>query len=60
MLDPAVRNAQSAWSFIDADAQSRFARRLRADLDSGAWDERFGHLRTQPEFEGSIRILTSR
>jgi hypothetical protein len=60
MLDPAVRNAQSAWSFIDADAQSRFARRLRADLDSGAWDERFGRLRTQPEFEGSIRILTSR
>jgi SAM-dependent methyltransferase len=59
MLDPAVRNAQSAWGFVDADAQSRFAERLRADLDSGAWDERHGHLRTQPEFEGSIRILTA-
>jgi len=57
LLDPAVRNAQSAWSFVADDAQSRFARRLRADLDSGAWDERHGHLRTQPEFEGSIRIL---
>lgn len=59
MLDPAVRNAQSAWSFVDSDAEAGFARRLRADLDSGAWDERFGHLRTQPEFEGSIRILTA-
>jgi SAM-dependent methyltransferase len=59
MLDPGVRNAQSAWSFVDADAEARFAERLRADLDSGAWRERFGHLRTQPEFEGSIRILTA-
>jgi hypothetical protein len=58
MLDPAVRNAQSAWSFVDAEAQTRFVSRLSADLESGAWDERFGHLRTQPEFEGSIRILT--
>ncbi len=59
LLDPAVRNAQSAWSFVDDDAQARFVERLRADLDSGAWDERHGHLRTQPEFEGSIRILTT-
>jgi SAM-dependent methyltransferase len=57
MLDPAVRRAQSAWSFVDADAQSRFTESLRADLASGAWDERHGHLRTQPEFVGSIRIL---
>jgi len=60
LLEPAVRNAQSAWSFVDDDAQARFVGRLRADLDSGAWDERHGHLRTQPEFEGSIRILTAR
>jgi SAM-dependent methyltransferase len=59
MLDPAVRNAQSAWSFVDPDAQSRFVARLKADLDSGAWDERHGHLRTQPNFNGSIRILTA-
>ena len=59
LLDPGVRKAQSAWSFADEDAQARFARRLRADLDSGAWDERHGHLRTQPDFEGSIRVLTA-
>jgi hypothetical protein len=57
MLEPAVRRAQSAWSFVDDDAQAAFAARLSDDLDLGTWDERFGHLRTQPEFVGSIRIL---
>ena len=57
MLDQAVRNAQSAWSFVDEEAQARFVDRLRTDLDSGVWDERHGHLRSQPEFESSIRIL---
>jgi SAM-dependent methyltransferase len=60
MLEPAVRRAQSAWSFVDDAAQARFETRLRADLDSGAWDERLGELRQTPEFVGSIRILVSR
>jgi hypothetical protein len=57
LLDPAVRRAQSGWSFVAEDAQARFVARLTDDLDFGVWDERFGHLRTQPEFLGSIRIL---
>jgi SAM-dependent methyltransferase len=59
MLVPAVRRAQSAWRFVDDAAQARFVARLSADLESGAWDERFGALRTQPEFEGSMRILVA-
>jgi SAM-dependent methyltransferase len=59
MLVPAVRRAQSAWSFIDDGAQARFEARLRADLDSGAWDERFGALRTTPEIESTIRVAVS-
>jgi SAM-dependent methyltransferase len=59
MLDPSVRRAQSAWLLVDAAAQSRFVARLSADLTSGAWDAHHAHLRTQPEFEGSIRILTA-
>lgn len=57
MLDPRVGRAQSAWSFVAEADQERFATRLRADLDCGAWDKRFAHLRTQPDFIGSIRIL---
>jgi SAM-dependent methyltransferase len=59
MLEPSVRRAQSAWSFIDDEAQSRFVESLSADLDSGAWDERHGHLRTAPEYVGSMRINIS-
>lgn len=27
------------------------------DLASGAWDERFGHLRDQPAYEGSLVVI---
>ena len=59
MLVPAVRRAQSAWRFVDDEAQERFVARLSADLESGVWDERFGALRTQPELESSMRILVA-
>lgn len=42
---------------IPLDCRDGFVTRLTDDLDLGVWDERFGHLRTQPEFVGSIRIL---
>ncbi|MFF3213434.1 class I SAM-dependent methyltransferase [Streptomyces sp. NPDC002886] len=57
LLDPAVRQACSAWSFIDDGVRERFDERLRRDLESGAWDERYGHLRTQPTYEGSLVIV---
>jgi SAM-dependent methyltransferase len=56
-LDPAVRGAQSAWGFVDPAAIARFETALSADLASGKWDERYGHLRTQPTFEGSVRLI---
>jgi hypothetical protein len=47
-LDPAVRAAQSVWGFADAGEVERGLAALRADLESGAWDQRHGALRTQP------------
>jgi SAM-dependent methyltransferase len=58
-LDARVRRAQSAWGFVPADAERRAVDRLRADLESGEWDRRFGHLRSQPEFVGSLRLITA-
>lgn len=58
-LDPAVRASQSAWGFVDAAATDRAVDRLARDLDSGAWDDRYGHLRTQPEFVGSLRLIVA-
>lgn len=60
LLEPGARLANSAWSFVDRAVEDRFERTLRADLASGAWDARHGHLRTQPVFEGSLRLLVGR
>jgi ubiquinone/menaquinone biosynthesis C-methylase UbiE len=58
-LDPAVRRSQSAWGFVERDAEARAVDRLRDDLASGAWDERHGALRTQPHFVGSLRLVVA-
>ncbi|MGW0518711.1 class I SAM-dependent methyltransferase [Crossiella sp. NPDC003009] len=58
-LDPAVRRAQSGWGFVGAEAEARFVAKLTADLESGEWDRRFGHLRTQPEYDSALRLVVS-
>jgi SAM-dependent methyltransferase len=58
-LDPEVRLAQSAWGFVDPGVAERAMAALAADLASGAWDERYGHLRTEPEFDGAVRLIVS-
>ena len=58
-LDDAVRRAQSAWSFLPDGVEQRFAARLAADLASGAWDRAHGAWRTQPFFEGALRLIVS-
>jgi hypothetical protein len=57
LLDPGARRANSAWSFVPPDVGEDYVAHLRADLESGEWDRRFGHLRTQPEFDGSLRLI---
>ena len=57
LLDPEVRRSQSAWAF---GSPPRGLERLRSDLESGAWDARHGHLRTQPFFDGSLRLVVDR
>ncbi len=57
LLVPGARAANSAWGFVEDDAVAQFEQRLRADLDSGTWDARFGHLRTQPTYSGALRLV---
>ncbi|MER5931807.1 class I SAM-dependent methyltransferase [Streptomyces sp. NPDC002054] len=57
LLDPAARQACSAWSFVDDQVREHFDTSLRSDLGSGAWDKEFGHLRRQPAYEGSLVIV---
>ena len=57
LLDPDARLACSAWSFVEDAAVQRFERTLRDDLQSGRWDQRHGRLRSQPFFEGSLKLI---
>jgi SAM-dependent methyltransferase len=57
LLRPEARLACSAWSFVAPDAVARFETHLRRDLEDGRWDARHGHLRRQPLFEGSLKLL---
>jgi SAM-dependent methyltransferase len=58
-LDPAVRRSQSAWGFISEATAATAVRRLGDDLASGEWDRRFGALRTQPEYDSALRLITA-
>jgi SAM-dependent methyltransferase len=59
-LDPELRRGSSGWQLMDA-AEAEQAQHgldaLRADLESGAWDERHGHLRTAAELDVGLRLV---
>jgi len=60
LLNPAARLACSAWSFIKPVVVDRSVQHLRDDLAAGIWDRTHGHLRTQSEFSGSLRLIVAR
>jgi SAM-dependent methyltransferase len=57
-LDPVVRRASSVWHLIDPAEVERDLAVLRADLESGAWEERYGELRRLPELDVGLRLLS--
>jgi len=60
LLEPDVRAAQSGWVLADPKAVASGMGRLAVDLGSGAWDRRHGHLRSQDEYVGAVRLIVAR
>ncbi|HYJ22288.1 MAG TPA: class I SAM-dependent methyltransferase [Solirubrobacterales bacterium] len=58
-LDPRVRRASSVWHAMAAAEIEPGLAALEADLESGAWDERHGALRTAPELDVGLRLLSA-
>jgi SAM-dependent methyltransferase len=56
-LRPEVRMAMSCFATMDPAVEARGADLLRADLESGRWDERHGHLRVMNEFDLGYRLV---
>lgn len=59
LLDPAVRASQSLWALLGPEVEARTLTRLAEALESGAWDRAHGHLRTEPSFDGALRLVIS-
>jgi len=60
LLDPEVRRAMSAWSFLDDGVVDRFVAALSTDLESGAWDARYGSFRELETFDVGMRLVIGR
>lgn len=58
-LDPGVRRASSIWHLLPAAVVDPALARLRRDLESGEWDRRYGHLRTQATLDVGLRLVTA-
>lgn len=58
-LDPVVLDGMSWTSQLDADVLAAGVERLRADLASGAWDRRLGHLRDLDEKDYGYRLVVA-
>jgi hypothetical protein len=59
-LDPAIWGPMSALAMIPEADRAAGLGRLRADLDSGEWNRRFGHLLELDELDLGYRVLAAR
>jgi SAM-dependent methyltransferase len=59
LLDPTVRAGISMFALLDPTVVDRGVNQLRADLESGRWDERHGHLRSLESLDVGYRVIVS-
>jgi SAM-dependent methyltransferase len=57
LLDEEVLRPMWVWQSISEEARRSGRERLVADLESGAWDERLGHLREAEELDVGLRLV---
>ena len=57
ILDEEVVRPMWVWQSISAEARRTGRARLAADLESGAWGERYGHLRERQELDVGLRLV---
>lgn len=59
-LNSEVRRNQSAWGFLASGLEEELVNRLRQDLQSGKWDEKYGHYRNEASFTCALRLIISK
>jgi SAM-dependent methyltransferase len=59
VLDPVARANTSGFARMDPAAVDRAVARLSRDLESGAWDARYGELRALAEYDVGLRLIVA-
>lgn len=59
VLDSAAREATSGFARMPRAVVDRVTEAVRRDLESGAWDRRYGHLRDLESFDAGLRLVTN-
>jgi SAM-dependent methyltransferase len=57
VLDPVVRRGSSVWHELAPAELQEGADRLRADLEDGTWEKRYGSLREERELDVGLRLV---
>jgi hypothetical protein len=58
LFDEEALRPMWVWQSIPEEARQSGRERLRADLESGAWEQRYGHLRTLPTLDVGLRLVS--
>lgn len=58
-LDPDVQAGMSWLALLADEERAEGSARLRADLESGRWDRRYGHIRELEVFDGGYRLAVA-
>ena len=59
-LDQRIRAGMSAFGLLERSELEAGLDRLTAELASGAWDAKYGHLRTLDELDCGHRLITAK
>jgi hypothetical protein len=59
VLDPQARAATSGFARMDPATVARVASAVQRDLESGAWDARYGHLREPDAYDAGLRLVVN-
>jgi SAM-dependent methyltransferase len=59
-LDPRVQAGISGFALLEQDVVARGVARLKSDLESGAWERRFGHITSLEALDVCYRLLVTK
>jgi len=59
LFDEDVVRPMWVWQGISEEARRKGRERLAADLESGTWERRYGHLRQKSELDVGLRLVVS-